>query len=158
MGLTWIMPNGADAPGKVLPSSWVPMKVLTGMSCTACTAGTAAREAAMGSTQASSVACKACNLVKVIMRSPGFELISLPLLRDSLQQLQLLQVQRRAVVEAQAVLSTGAGRGNAEGPQLPLPVDALAAPPVDYFQPPFPPLPSRVQPRAAGGTLPLVIV
>src|SRR5476649_2080012 len=25
------MPNGADAPGKVLPSSWVPMKVFTGM-------------------------------------------------------------------------------------------------------------------------------
>jgi hypothetical protein len=26
-----IMPNGADAPGKVLPSSCVPMKVLTGV-------------------------------------------------------------------------------------------------------------------------------
>ncbi len=25
----WIIPNGADAPGKVLPSSLLPMKVLT---------------------------------------------------------------------------------------------------------------------------------
>lgn len=29
MGLTCVIPNGADAPGNVLPSSCVPMNVLT---------------------------------------------------------------------------------------------------------------------------------
>src|SRR6187551_2304806 len=29
MGLDWVLPNGMDAPGKVLPSSFVPMNVFT---------------------------------------------------------------------------------------------------------------------------------
>jgi len=52
MGLTWINPNGADAPGNVLPSSLLPMKVLTSRSSVAgaaCRAGATDR----ASTQAS---------------------------------------------------------------------------------------------------------
>src|SRR5690606_16052473 len=63
---TWILPNGADAPGKVLPSSLVPMKVLT----TSAGSAGAAAACATGHVQASTIAAIPVR-VRRRARAPG---------------------------------------------------------------------------------------